>query len=173
MTSSDVNATGTWREVIAKTAGMLALDGFPRSDLAALRRLNTEAPSAPVFWQMMARYVPGASDDMVCRWALILQGMALMAPHHRAGDPSIGRALRNADFKEARLARFLNARGRQFRAAVPRLARQLAAKGQPIDWRTLGVLILTEGRNERRAEQIRMAIARDYYAALARAAKAS
>ena len=38
---------------------------------------------------------------------------------------------------------------------MPRLARQLKAKDQALDWRELAGLILAEGRDEARAEQAR------------------
>ena len=54
---------------------------------------------------------------------------------------------------------------------MPRLARQLKAKDQALDWRELADLILAEGRNEARAEQARERIARAYYRAEAAAQK--
>ena len=65
----------------------------------------------------------------------------------------------------------MSARGPAFRAQVPRLARQLKAKDQALDWRELADLILAEGRDEARAEQARERIARAYYRAEAAAQK--
>lgn len=159
---------------VAKAAAMLGSEGFPRGDLAAIRRLDPDHPSAPAFWRLLVRTVPeerrrGADNER--RWALILHGMALMAPHHHEATP-VGRALFLAGYSEARLGRLLDGRGAQFRALVPRLCRQLAHKAQPLDWRELGRLILAEGRDEDRAEAIRLGIARAYYSAEGAAEKA-
>jgi len=160
----------SYREVIGRIAGLIGQPGFPRGDLAALRRMKPDTPSTPAFWRILTAKVPQSyrqSEDAERRWALIIQGMALMVPHHMASDPSIGRALSAIRLTELRLAKLLNARGAQFRAQIPRLARYLAAKGQPVDWRPLGELILTENRNETWAENVRMTIARDYFATMA------
>jgi CRISPR system Cascade subunit CasB len=158
--------------IIASLAGILGSQGFPRGDLAGLRRLDPDHPAAPAFWRLLVR-VPeerrlGAEAER--RWGLILHGMALMAPHHHDTTP-VGRALFAADYSEARLGRLLDARGAQFRALVPRLCRQLAHKAQPLDWRELGRLILAAERDEARAEEVRLRIARAYYGAEGVAAK--
>lgn len=159
--------------IIASFTGILGSQGFPRGDLAALRRLDPDHPAAPAFWRLLVR-VPeerriGAEAER--RWALILYGMALMAPHHHDAACPVGRALFKADYSEARLGRLLDASGAQFRALVPRLCRQLAHKAQPLDWRELGRLILAAERDEARAEDIRLRIARAYYGAESLAVK--
>jgi len=164
----------SYREVVSGIAGLIGQPAFPRGDLAALRRMKPDAPSAPAFWRILTAKVPQPyrhGEDAERRWALIIHGMALMAPIHMASDPSIGRALSAIRLTELRLAKLLNARSIQFRAQVSRLARHLAAKGQPIDWRPLGQLILTESRDEGKAENIRMTIARDYFSAMAAQSK--
>lgn len=152
---------------VAKAAAMLGSEGFPRGDLAAIRRLDPDHPSAPAFWRLLVRAVPEErrrGRDNERRWALIIHGMALMVPHHHEATP-VGRALFMAGYSEARLGRLLDARGAQFGALVPRLCRQMAHKAQPFDWRELGRLILAAERDEARAEDIRLAIARAYYSA--------
>lgn len=154
--------------ILSGLARELDREGFPRGDLAALRRLDPDHPSAPVFWQLLMRSVPEGrrrDDDAERRWALILHGMALMAPNHHDPAIPVGRALFAADYSEQRLGRLLAARGAQFRALLPRLCRQLAHKAQSLDWRELGRLVLWEGRDDEKAEKIRVGIARAYYRA--------
>lgn len=160
--------------IIGALAGCLARDGFPRGDLAALRRLDAMAPEAPAFWRLLLGVMGEAGlpgDKVLRRWALICKGMALMAPHHFSAETTVGHALSAAGYHESRLARLLNARGAQFPPLVIRLCRQLGAKAQPLDWRSLGRLILLEGYDDEKAEDIRLAIARHYYAAEARKAR--
>jgi CRISPR system Cascade subunit CasB len=167
------------RETVARIAAELAAPGFPRGDLAALRRMEPDAPGrTPVLLRLLARHASDSLEygaDELRRWALVLQGMALMAPEHHRTTLPVGRALfgpgREPLYAESRLARLLSARGRAFRAQVPRLARQLKAKDQALDWRELANLILAEGRDEARAEQARETIARSYYRTEAAAQK--
>jgi CRISPR type I-E-associated protein CasB/Cse2 len=167
------------REIVARIAAELAAPGFPRGDLAALRRMEPDAPGrTPVVLRLLARHASEGLEygaDELRRWALVLHGMALMAPeHHRSAVP-VGRALfgpgREPLYTESRLARLLSARGPAFRAQVPRLARQLKGKDQALDWCELADLILAEGRDEARAEQARERIARAYYRTEAAAQK--
>jgi CRISPR type I-E-associated protein CasB/Cse2 len=167
------------RAIVARIAAELAAPGFPRGDLAALRRMDPDAPGrTPVLLRLLARHASDRLEyggDELRRWALVVHGMALMAPeHHRATLP-VGRALfgpgREPLYAESRLARLLSARGLAFRTQVPRLARQLKAKDQALDWREFADLILAEGRDEARAEQSRERIAGAYYRTEAAAQK--
>lgn len=166
------------REIVTKVAAELATPGFPRGDLAALRRMDPNAPGGtPVLLRLLARHAPERLErgtDELRRWALVLHGMALMAPDHHRGQLRVGRSLfgsgRNPLYAESRLARLLGARGPALRAQIPRLVRQLKAKDQALDWRELAKLILTEGRDESRAEEAREWIARAYYQAEAKTA---
>ena len=131
---------GSEGSIIAKIAGELGREGFPRGDLAAIRTLDPDHASAPAFWRLL-QVVPEdrrANPDRERRWALILHGMALMAPNHHDPAVPVGRALFKAGYSEQRLGRLLDARGPQFRTLLPRLCRQLAHKAQPLDWRELG-----------------------------------
>lgn len=167
------------REIVGRIAAELAAPSFPRGDLAALRRMEPDAPGrTPVLLRLLARHASDRLEygaDELRRWALVLHGMALMAPRHHRTTIAVGRALRGPGrqplYAEARLARLLSARGPAFRAQVPRLARQLKAKDQALDWREFSELILAEGRNEARAERARERIAQVFYQAEAAAIK--
>ncbi|MEK0082418.1 type I-E CRISPR-associated protein Cse2/CasB [Benzoatithermus flavus] len=168
-------------EAIAAVARELARETFPKGDLAALRRMDPDRPgTTAAFWSLVTRHVPESlrrDEDAIRRWALVLHGMALMAPDHHRGlrlqggrTERLGAALRGSDperpiYAEARLARLLGARGTMFRALVPRLCRQMKAADRPLAWEELAELVLTEGRDEERAERCRERIATAYYRA--------
>ncbi len=154
--------------VIGVLIHVLSDDGFPRGDLAALRRMDADAPQAPAFWRLSGRVaIPTSGEEPLRRWALVVHGMALLAPDLTT-PTRLGSALAEAGFSEPRLARLLNARGGQFRSLVPRLCRQLGAKGIPANWYELAPLILAEGRREDIAQVRRREIARHYYATTAK-----
>lgn len=172
----DLTTSRSNGSIIATLAGELGREGFPRGDLAALRRLDPDHANAPAFWRLLIRAPEDRrhGDGAERRWALIVHGIALMVPNHHDARTPVGRALFAARYSEQRLGRLLDARGAQFRALVPRLCRQLAHahKPQPLDWRELGRLILAEGCHEEEAERVRLNIARTYYGAEGAAEKA-
>jgi CRISPR system Cascade subunit CasB len=95
----------------------------------------------------------------------VLAAIALNAKTLQSAERvTLGAALASAGFKDARLARLLNARGDQFEALAVRAARFIAAKGQPADWVQYATLVLAGPENEA-GEKIRLQIARDFYAA--------
>ena len=179
-----------WGAIAVGLARQLAAEGFPRGDLAELRRMDPNAPDAAVFWRLMAndeslnRWL--GHGEIEQKWALVLHGLALMT---RTGDHDamsrsahdryapIGEVLfygddrsrKTAFYSQSRLNRLLTARGSMLRTLEARLFRMLGAKGCMFDWYQMASLILTEGHNEEWADQIRRDIARHYYRAESRA----
>lgn len=143
---------------------------------AALRRLDPAAPGSGVgaVCRLLLRAdvaVEGFDADDLHRLALTLHVLALLSgsgadPH----DPrtSAGRGFADAGLSEARFRRLLTARGPAFRDQVVRVARFLAGRAQRLDCRQFIRLILVEGADEEAAEETRIRLARDYYAALYR-----
>ena len=172
----------SWGQVAENLANQMANPQFPRGDLAELRRMNPDIPSAPVFWRLMAQYDLLGSETVERKWALILNGMAIMTrthggnvvqrSAHRRNMP-VGRALYlggessrgRAFYSEARLSRLLVAYGPTLRALLVRTFRMMASAERPFDWREMALLILNDGYNEDAAEGIRRQIARQYYIA--------
>ena len=179
-----------WGEIAVGFARQLAAEGFPRGDLAELRRMDPNAPDAAVFWRLMAneeslnRWV--GHDEIERKWALVLHGLALMT--RTAGDNAMNRSAHDqyapigevlfygddrsretAFYSQSRLNRLLTARGSMLRMLEARLFRMLGAKGCMFDWYQMASLILTEGHNEEWADRIRRDIARHYYWAESRA----
>ena len=170
----------TWGDIAVGYAREMASGDFRRGDLAALRRMDPDAPDAAVVWRLLARRDLLGSRQVENKWALILHGIALMTPTASGDRPSrtahdgpmaVGRALylggeserASAYYSETRLSRMLTARGPILRTLLTRLFRMLAAADQPFNWREMASFILNEGYNEEAAEQARRRIARDYY----------
>ena len=176
----------SWGETAVQLANDLAAEGFPRGDLAQLRRMDPDAPDAAAFWRLTARHELPGNPTVERKWALVLNGIALMT--RTAGpDPAsrsahdrnmpLGRALfqggerdrATAFYSESRLNRLLTARGLMVRTLLARLFRMMAAAGQSLDWYQMTQLILNDGHDEERADDVRRRIARDYYWAESRA----
>lgn len=126
--------------------------------IAALSRALIQAELEPERWR----------PETWRRWALIAHGMAL-AGH--AGREPFGAQLSHAGVAESRVTKLLTARGDALRQLIPPMLRLLASKEMVPNWDELGGLILNDGKDEERAEAIRMKIASRYFSAQARAAK--
>lgn len=167
----------SWGEITARLAAAVARDDFPRGDLAALRRMDPDAPDAAVFWRLLAQHDLLGNPAVESKWALILHGIALMTDTSESrsahsGNMPVGRALflggeehrDSGFFSETRLNRLLTARGPMLRTLLARMFRMIGT-GQPFNWREMARLILNDGYREDRAENARRGIARAYYAA--------
>lgn len=179
----------SWGAVAAGFARQMADESFRRGDLAELRRMDSDAPDAAAFWRLMASRSLLGNPTVEAKWALILHGIALMTPttggENRAAHNDtipVGRALflggeaerrESGYYSESRLNRLLTARGPILRTLLARLFRMLAAVNQPFNWSEMARLILNDGYNEERAEDIRRGIARAYYQAEYRSAQST
>ncbi len=173
----------SWGNIAVQIAGEIAqLAEHKRGDLAALRRMDPDAPDRAAFWRLMAKYdlLGGGAWDK--DWALILHGIALMTPTN-AGEGSarrtahdgympVGKALylggdghrETAFYSDTRFNRLLTAREEMLRTLLARVFRMLASAGVSFNWREMAEFILIQ-RNEEEAEKRRRRIARDYYRA--------
>jgi CRISPR type I-E-associated protein CasB/Cse2 len=150
-------------------AGLLASQHFSPGDRAELRRLEPDDFNRTAFWRLLVGHVPEdlrSTEAAEARWAMLLHGMALMAPQHHRSGRSVGRALAEAGLPEPRLEQLVRARGPQQWPALRRLCQFLAARAAPIDWADFSTFILAD--NEDKAEEQRRRLARDYYAIQAR-----
>jgi len=167
----------SWGEIAVRLAAAVAREDFPRGDLAALRRMDPDAPDAAVFWRLLAQHDLLGNPAFESKWALILHGIALMTDTSanrsaHSGTTPVGRALFLGDeehrdsgfFSETRLNRLLTARGPMLRTLLTRMFRMIGTT-RPFDWREMARLILYDGYREDRAEYARRGIARAYYAA--------
>lgn len=137
-------------------ADEMASRGFGRGDLAALRRLRPDAPSAPAFWRLLASrgLLDGEGDRQDERkWGLILHGIAIMTrntglnAYRSAHLPniSVGRALytggdnqrARAYYSELRLTKLLTSRGVMRRRLLARVFRMMSHADAQFDWREM------------------------------------
>ncbi|MCF4129602.1 type I-E CRISPR-associated protein Cse2/CasB [Methylobacterium sp. SyP6R] len=168
------------------------MPGLPTGTRATLRRLDPAAPGRGVDAVIPLLIAAGvnrrafASDEGFRRWALICHLVATLAgtaarevhapvrehgadgqmtgPRHR--EREAGRRIHAAGVSETRLMRLTTARGPALVAQIARIGRFLAAAGAiPLDLTPLAHLILSEGLDETRADEARLALARAYYAA--------
>ena len=161
-----------------------------RGDLAALRRMDPDAPAHAAFWRLMAKHDllrGGAWDE---EWALILHGIALMTPTNAGegaprtahdGYMPVGKALflggaerrtESGFYSDARFNRLLTARGPMLRTLLARMFRMLASNNVSFNWREMAEFILSQ-HDEEEAEKRRRRLARDYYRAERSGAQAS
>jgi CRISPR system Cascade subunit CasB len=163
-------------QIVARIASQIGRAEFSTAERATLRRLDPDNPRAGIGTACRLLHAAGfdvvaANSDQLKRWTLALHGMALMSgPGLDPHDPSkrAGSAIAEAGLSEQRFTRLLCASGPAFREQIPRLARFLAAKGQRLNWEPIARLVLCEGRDEQAAEEIRLRLAAQYYAARAK-----
>ena len=169
-------------DIAVSMAGYVAqLVQHDRGGFASLRRMNPDAPDAPAFWRVMARYDQlNRGSDLELKWALIVHGIALMTPTQSGdglrsahdGSMAVGSALflggevqrGSAYYSESRLSRLLNARGPILRALLSRMFRMLGARGVTFNWREMAQFVLNEDHPEW-GDESRRRIARWYYSA--------
>jgi len=149
--------------------------GLDNGERAALARLDPDGELRPHQIAALARALIYAElkpdtwkPETWQRWALIAHGMALAG---QDASHSLGQQLSKADVSESRVTKLLTARGDAFRQLLPRVLRLLASKGVEPNWHELGGLILSQGRDEEKAEDIRLKIAGRYFSAEANKAK--
>jgi len=147
------------------------LHGLGTGELAALARLDPDGEWRPHQVAALSRALIQADIDPETwkpetwrRWALIAHGIALTG--HATGY--LGKQLHTAQVSESRVTKLLTSREEAFRQLLPRLLRLLASKDVAPNWHELGELILSEGRDEDRAEKIRLKIAGRYFSSVAK-----
>ena len=151
---------------IGEVAAVLASDGFPTAERAALRRMSPTQPPPLAFYRFALRHLPEGWDadrDALKDWIAIVGGIALMSPRAHRPDRGLGQALAEAGFAEARLERLLAAEGDARRLLLLRAVRFLAAKGIGCNWVDAARLLLI--REPERREGLHRRIARDYFGA--------
>ena len=170
-------------------AYQLARENFPRGDLAELRRMKPDKLDKAVFWKLMAEQNLLGNPSREGKWALILNGIALMTPRNPThlqgsahdGRNYVGTALflggdsqrERGFFSEARLNRLLTARGAMLRTLLTRMFRMLSSVDVAFNWWEMAHFILVADSNEKAAEEARRRIARAYYRAERRSAQDS
>lgn len=168
--------------IVSHISREIADEYFPSGDLAEMRRMNPDNPDAKIFWQYVARKRLPQDDER--KWALILNGMALMtrtgAEAHNPKIP-VGEALFNGGeekrergfYSDMRLKRLLTARGPMLRTLLMQLFRMMGTVRQSFNWCEMARFILNDEDTEEQAEKARRRIARAYYEAERRSSQSS
>ena len=146
--------------------------GMDNGERAALARLDPDGEMRPHQVAALSRALIYAGHEPDTwepetwrRWALIAHGMALAGHDASKG---LGQQLSAAGVSESRVTKLLTSRGDAFRQILPRLLRLLVSKNTAPNWHELGGLILNQGRNEEKAETLRLRIAGRFFATEAR-----
>lgn len=116
------------------------------------------------FYRFALRNLPDGWERQIPAWTAIVAGIALMAPNAHRPDISLGLALADNGFAEARLERLFASRGETRITLFLRAVRFLAAKTAAFNWTDGARLLLT--RDNDLLEQTHREIAADYYRAL-------
>lgn len=162
------------KDPVASIAGQIT--SLSTGDRAALRRLyltRSHRADGIVQGLLYRAGLPAMLDPaafapwrMLAHVAALLSGTAGEHPH--APGRRLGRALHAAGLSENRFLRLTAARGPALEDQIVRAARRLAQAGSaPVD---LWPVLLLAGRDQAKAENARLQIAQDYFAAQAAAA---
>jgi len=155
--------------LIGRLAAVMRNGAVGPGEMAQLRRLDTSSPDQPAFWRIASTWIAPdreLSADEERRWAIVVGGMARMAPNSHIRGRPVGRVLAELSVAEGRMTTLLRARGDAIAPAVRRVAVMLSARGEAVDWTGLAALILTTDKD--RGEELRLRIAKDYYSTLAK-----
>lgn len=183
----------TWEDAVVAIARQLAHPRLGQTRLARLRRMDPEQPEEQLFWTLLALPTPPpAGARLEAKWGAIIQGLALMTPNQRRGQPQppegwwpsahdpnlpAGQALflggeprrqGTPFYGEQRLSLLLDAHGPRLQELYIQACRLLGGAGQAANCRQLARLILTDEYDPEGSRRIRQRIARDYYRQLGR-----
>lgn len=157
---------------INRLARLLAGEHYPPGDRAALKRYAPGQTAPLAFYRLWLRHLDSdlPSGSQTSSWATLTWGLAISGTGaHRPGR-SLGQALAESGYAEARLERFLGTRDELSRLRLfSSLARFLAAKGEAFDWLDAARLLLTRDTDKR--EAVHRQIATAYYRHLPRSEK--
>ena len=173
----------SWGGIAVRFAGDMARvnseqyhSTLTRGDLANLRRMDLDDPD-PIVIRMMTSQDALAdwvtNDAIYRKWALILQGLALMTPKSSSGDgvsahdgsTAVGQALYQAGYSESRFNRLLAAREEMLHTLLSRMFRTVVAADQRFSWREMARFIRSSDYHEDRAEQYRRRFSSYYFRA--------
>lgn len=161
-------------QAVGRMAALLASDATSMHAKAALRRFDPASRISDAAFELgalLGRCDVHASPGTTAyeSWALIAHCLALARGAHQRSVPA-GRALVAVNVSELRVRALLEAGRPMLFDLLPRLARRMAAAGQPMDWVPMARLIVSEGFDDAAAERARLDIADSYQRAAAAAA---
>jgi hypothetical protein len=120
--------------------------GIGSGAVSELRRMRPEAGGlSPAFWHLA---LPRIGEDWIGStaqekaWAIVIAGMATMAPGAHAKDASPGMVLAATGYAEPRFVRLLRAEGDELAAEMRTVCLWFRNKGRAIDWLDFGRFVL-------------------------------
>lgn len=152
---------------------------------AELRRMQpTQGVLPPAFWHVLfllpeavrSGRTEAERERAERSWALIVHGMATLAPKPHETPAWVGQVLSDADkseklrhpYPEQRFVRLLRAEGPDFAHEVGLVCRWLRSRGRPVDWIDFARFILARRSDDaERAERQIHRMARNYFATAA------
>lgn len=163
-------AARTPRDHIARIVRALSVPSLGTGTLASLRRGDPSMVLRQAAFYRMASSLDDSElrGENGLRWATVVHCIAVGPKTNPPVTRGMGDALADAGYSESRFARLLSANGEAFRDQAILVARFLRAHDKPCSWLDLSELVLVESRSEKRAEQLRLNLARDYYRTLDR-----
>lgn len=147
--------------LIGRVSALVGSEDFPTGERAALKRLAPDRPPSLAFYRFCFQHLPEGWQRQIGAWQVLLAGLAVMGISAHRSDRSVGQALAEHRYSEARLERLLATQDDVLYTLTLRVARFLAAKGESVNWLDLAQLLLAQDREKR--EAVRLKIAGDYY----------
>lgn len=168
------------RHAVPRIAAGMRRDGsgrfvFGNGAMSELRRMDPwEGPLPGCFFAVMARHVyqpdeagtPAWLERRDRAWAVLLCGMARLAPEPHAAGARIGRVLAETGYSEPRFVRLLRAEEGGLADEAGLACRWLQAKGRAIDWVDFGRFLLGRLMKDWQPgadDHVGHALARDYF----------
>lgn len=142
-------------------SGAFASGEVGAGDAASLKRTEIHQCPSVAFLRIAYRYLPEQWESQTVQWMAITAGIAWMSPQSHLGGKPVGLVLAEQGYSEIRLERLLSADQAVLPMLLMRASHFLAARRTPVDWIEFARLLLVEDQGAR--EQIRLAIARDFY----------
>ncbi len=160
MTTPELRAPAAHVPSLAK---LLASNGIPNGERAALKRMALDGPAPLALHRMVLRHIDESwqNGSWLADWRTLICALALQRDGGFDPHKPLGQALAEVRFAESRLERLLAASDDTLRTLALRAARQVAAKGIACDWRHFADLLFSRLPDAR--ERINTCIARDFY----------
>jgi CRISPR type I-E-associated protein CasB/Cse2 len=173
-TVAPIPAGITFAKTVVALASALHPNRIGKGSLAELRRMDPTAPVLPpVFWTTLFGQIPEdlhIGDKAERAWAVILQGMAEMAPESHRQKHGVGSALAETKYSEPRFIRLLRADDDALAHEVGTVCRWLSAKAEAVDWVDFAGFIMARlTKPDRKESESRThGLSRDYFRALSK-----
>nr|WP_269490056.1 type I-E CRISPR-associated protein Cse2/CasB [Alkalilimnicola ehrlichii] len=144
-------------------AAALHHQAFPNGDRARLKRMGVTGPTPLAYHRFLLRHIPHRwqREGLEMGWRTLVAALARQHHNPHAPDISLGRALADSGYSEARLESLLAAEGRVLATLTLRAATRLAAQRARCNWKDTARLLFAFDDEAR--ERINRKIARDYY----------